>query len=43
MVKFGDRSDSDYNRVAEYLADLVKDAPMKVDQNWVREGGHRSV
>jgi hypothetical protein len=43
MVKFGGRSDSDYGRIAEYLVDLVKDAPTKVEKNWIREGGHRSV
>ena len=43
MVKFGGRGDSDYSRVAEYLVDLLKDAPTKVEQNWIRERGHKSM
>jgi hypothetical protein len=43
MVKFDRRGDSDYSRVAKYLADLMKDAPTKVEGKWVRERGHKSV
>ena len=43
MVKFDGSGDSDYVRVARYLVGLVEDAPTKVEQNWIREGGHRSV
>jgi hypothetical protein len=43
MVKFGGRGDSDYGRVVEYLVDLLRDAATKVEHNWIRERGHKSV
>lgn len=43
LVKFDGEDDSNYIRVARYIAKYVGEATGKVKKNWIKEEGHRSV
>ncbi|KAG8846417.1 hypothetical protein FRB91_000834, partial [Serendipita sp. 411] len=43
MVKYSGRDDVNYKKVVDYIAELVVDATATVEENWMRENGHRAV
>ncbi|KAG9029304.1 hypothetical protein FS842_004595, partial [Serendipita sp. 407] len=43
MVKYTGKRDVNYRKVVDYLAELVGDATVTVEENWMRENGYRAV
>ncbi|KAG8749972.1 hypothetical protein FRC14_000914, partial [Serendipita sp. 396] len=43
IVKYRRMNDENYRKVADYLLELAGKAKVTVDNNWVREDGHRSI
>ncbi|KAG8771563.1 hypothetical protein FRC16_005900, partial [Serendipita sp. 398] len=43
MVKYTRDNDVNYRKVADYLAELVGEATVAVEENWIRENGYRGI
>ncbi|KAG8845944.1 hypothetical protein FRB91_001307, partial [Serendipita sp. 411] len=43
MVKFTGKGDHNYQKVVDYLSELMEKAPTKIQENWIRENEYRSI
>ncbi|KAG9055139.1 hypothetical protein FS842_003036 [Serendipita sp. 407] len=43
MVKYTGKNDINYRKVVDYLSELVVEATVTVEQNWMRENGYRGI
>ncbi|KAG8854496.1 hypothetical protein FRB91_003453, partial [Serendipita sp. 411] len=43
MVKYTKKNDVNYKKVIDYLSGLVNEAPVAIEQNWIRENAHRGI